>query len=102
MDEIKVVGNTLPAEVIDEVIRVEKLAEEYAKAQKKLRAAILAAMQEADVEKIDIEDVIALTVVPESTSERLDSKALKSELPDIYDTYCKISPKAAYLKVTVR
>lgn len=102
MDEIKVVGNTLPAEVIDEVIRVEKLAEEYAKAQKKLRAAILAAMQEADVEKIDIEDVIALTVVPESTSERLDSKALKSELPDIYDTYCKISPKEAYLKVTVR
>ena len=102
MDEIKVVGNTLPAEVIDEVIRVEKLAEEYAKAQKKLRAAILDAMKEADVEKIDIEDVIALTVVPESTSERLDSKALKAELPDIYDTYCKISPKAAYLKVTVR
>ena len=102
MDEIKVVGNTLPAEVIDEVIRVEKLADEYAKAQKKLRAAILVAMQEADVEKIDIEDVIALTVVPESTSERLDSKALKAELPDIYDTYCKISPKAAYLKVTVR
>ena len=102
MDEIKVVGNTLPQEVIDEVIRVEKLAEEYAKAQKKLRAAILEAMKEADVEKIDIEDVIALTVVPESTSERLDSKALKAELPDIYDTYCKISPKAAYLKVTVR
>ena len=102
MDEIKVVGNTLPAEVIDEVIRVEKLADEYAKAQKKLRAAILEAMKEADVEKIDIEDVIALTVVPESTSERLDSKALKAELPDIYDTYCKISPKAAYLKVTVR
>jgi len=102
MDEIKVVGNTLPQEVIDEVIRVEKLAEEYAKAQKKLRAAILTAMQEADVEKIDIEDVIALTVVPESTSERLDSKTLKQELPDIYDTYCKISPKAAYLKVTVR
>lgn len=102
MDEIKVVGNTLPQEVIDEVIRVEKLADEYAKAQKKLRAAILDAMKEADVEKIDIEDVIALTVVPESTSERLDSKALKAELPDIYDTYCKISPKAAYLKVTVR
>lgn len=102
MDEIKVVGNTLPQEVIDEVIRVEKLAEEYTKAQKKLRAAILEAMKEADVEKIDIEDVIALTVVPESTSERLDSKALKAELPDIYDTYCKISPKAAYLKVTVR
>ena len=102
MDEIKVVGNTLPQEVIDEVIRVEKLAEEYAKAQKKLRAAILEAMKEADVEKIDIEDVIALTVVPESTSERLDSKALKAELPDIYDTYCKISLKAAYLKVTVR
>ena len=102
MDEIKVVNNTLPQEVIDEVIRVEKLAEEYAKAQKKLRAAILEAMKEADVEKIDIEDVIALTVVPESTSERLDSKALKAELPDIYDTYCKISPKAAYLKVTVR
>ena len=102
MDEIKVVGNTLPAEVINEIIRVEKLAEEYAKAQKKLRAAILAAMQKADVERIDIEDVIALTVVPESTSERLDSKTLKQELPDIYDTYCKISPKAAYLKVTVR
>ena len=102
MDEIKVVNNTLPQEVIDEVIRVEKLADEYAKAQKKLRAAILEAMKEADVEKIDIEDVIALTVVPESTSERLDSKALKAELPDIYDTYCKISPKAAYLKVTVR
>ena len=102
MDEIKVVGNTLPQEVIDEVIRVEKLADEYAKAQKKLRAAILDAMKEADVEKIDIEDVIALTVVPESTSERLDSKALKAELPDIYDTYCKIFPKAAYLKVTVR
>lgn len=102
MDEIKVVGNTLPQEVIDEIIRVEKLADEYAKAQKKLRAAILEAMKEADVEKIDIEDVIALTVVPESTSERLDSKALKAELPDIYDTYCKISPKAAYLKVTVR
>jgi len=102
MDEIKVVGNTLPQEVIDEIVRVEKLAEEYAKAQKKLRADILQAMQDADVSKIDIEDVLALTVVPETTSERLDSKALKAELPDIYNSYCKISPKAAYLKVTVR
>ena len=102
MNEIKLVDHALPQEVVDEIIRVEKLADEYAKAQKKLRANILAAMQDAGVEKIDIEDVIALTIVPESTSERLDTKALKEELPDIYNTYCKISPKAAYLKVTVR
>ena len=102
MNEVKLVDHALPQEVVDEIIRVEKLADEYAKAQKKLRANILAAMQDAGVEKIDIEDVIALTIVPESTSERLDTKALKEELPDIYNTYCKISPKAAYLKVTVR
>lgn len=102
MDEIKVVEKSLPQEVVDEIIRVEKLADEYAKAQKKLRSAVMAAMQEAGVEKIDIEDVIAITIIPESTSERFDSKALKQELPDIYDAYCKISPKAAYLKVTVR
>lgn len=102
MDEIKLVDQALPAEVVDEIIRVEKLADEYAKAQKKLRANLLSAMQAAGVNKIDIEDVLALTIVPESTSERLDTKALKEELPDIYDTYCKISPKAAYLKVTVR
>jgi len=102
MDEIKLVDQALPAEVVDEIIRVEKLADEYSKAQKKMRADILKAMQDAGVEKIDIEDVIALTIVPESTSERLDTKALKEELPDIYDTYCKISPKSAYLKVTIR
>lgn len=40
------------------------------------------------------------TYVPESTRERLDTKALKTEHPDLYKEYVKISNVSASLRIT--
>lgn len=101
MERLMLVDGTLPAELSQEIARNELLIKQLSERQKEIKEALLGAMRDANVIKIDNEN-IKVTYIAPTTQERLDSKALKADLPDIYNTYCKISEKSDYIKIEVK
>ena len=75
-----------------------KLLKEEAEARiSELEAALKAEMKAADTNKMTVDEYkLSLTVV---TTQRIDSKALKEQQPDIYNEYAKSS---SYERFTVK
>lgn len=101
MNDIILVDNALSAELSNDIAELERLAKDYEEKKKSVREQLKKAMEESGVVKIDDAN-LTITYIGETTQEKLDTKALKNELPDIYDAYCKITPKSAYIKVEVK
>lgn len=99
MDEIKIINGTLPELVLNEILDIEENAKRYADMQKQMKAKLYKAMEEAGVAKIEMNGV-NITFVAPTTSEKLDSKALKKDFPDIYNSYVSISERAGYVKIS--
>ena len=101
MDEIRVVDGGLSLELSGQIAELEKAFKDLEKKEKELKAQLKEILEQNEISKID-NDVLTISVVPATTTESLDSKALKEELPDIYNTYCQIKPRAGYVKITVK
>lgn len=102
MDELILLADgTLSAEISQEIARNELIIKQLTERQKEIKDGLLKAMRDANVVKID-NDNIKVTYIAPSTQERLDTKELKADLPDIYNTYCKITNKSDYLKIEVK
>lgn len=101
MDELILVDGALSAEISREIARNELLIKQLTDRQKEIKNGLLDAMRKANIVKID-NDNIKVTYVPTTTQERLDGKELKKDLPDIYNTYCKITEKSDYIKIEVK
>lgn len=101
MDELMIVDGGLTLQVAEEIANLEKAFKELEAKEKEIKAKLMEIMEENDIKKID-NDFLTISRVPGSMTEKLDTKALKEELPDIYDTYVKMSPRAGYLKITVK
>lgn len=102
MDEIRVVEGCLAPALADQIKELEVKVKELTELEKQIKAELKDAMSENDIKKISCENGLVITLIPETTQERIDSKTLKAELPDIYNAYCKISSKSAYVKVEVK
>lgn len=98
MNEIQIINGELSQELSKDIAELERLADEYKKKKEKMRKIILAAMKEKGIVKID-NDFITITYIEPTTQEKFDSKSLKADLPEIYNNYCNITPKADYVKV---
>lgn len=101
MDELKLIDGNLPQAICEEIANVEREAKRISEKQKNLKARVLEIMEENDVLKID-NNILSITYVGTTTSETLDSKALREDLPEIYDTYCKITTRGAYIKIKTK
>ena len=101
MDELMIVDGGLTLQVAEEIANLEKAFKELEAKEKEIKAKLMEIMEENDIKKID-NDFLTISRVPGSMMEKLDTKALKEELPDIYDTYVKMSPRAGYVKITVK
>ena len=102
MEEIKIFDGCLAPALADQIKDLEVKVKELTELEKHIKAELKDIMAENDVKKISCENGLVITYIPETTQERIDSKTLKAELPDIYNAYCKISPKSAYVKVEVK
>lgn len=91
----------LSEEVCEKIVSLEKQAKEIKKQQDSMKAEILDAMQKYGVLKLDNE-FLKIALVPEYDAERFDSKAFKSENPDIYDSYVKLSKVKPSIRITVK
>ena len=91
----------LSEEVCEKIVSLEKQAKEIKKQQDSMKAEILDAMQKYGVLKLDNE-FLKIAFIPEHDAERFDSKAFKSENPDIYDSYVKLSKVKPSIRITVK
>lgn len=100
MDLITVNGE-LTAETSSKIAEFERQVKLIKKQEEELKKAILEEMEKKNIIKLDTPE-LAITYVAPTTSERLDTKTLREELPDIYDTYVKLSPVKASIRVRVK
>lgn len=66
-----------------------------------LKAKIKAAMESEGIIKIETDEITA-TLIPETDRETLDAKALKAELPEIYDSFVKMTRVKSSLRLKVK
>lgn len=91
----------LAKEAADKLADLQKASKQIEKSLADIKAKLQEEMKAANVIKIDMPQLV-ITYVPETTTERLDSKALKKDLPAIYNEYTTETKKAGYIKLTVR
>ena len=103
MDLIEIKNDVaeLDGETIVKIASFEKQIKLLKEQEDKIKTAILAEMEAKGIIKLE-SDVLSITYVAETTRETLDSKALKEELPDIYDTYIKISKVKPSIRLKVK
>ena len=69
--------------------------------EKQMKTALMEAMQKYGVKKFE-SDILNLTLVEPTTATSIDSAKLKKKYPDIAAECSKSSPKAGYVKVTLK
>lgn len=104
MNDLIVMENGLPVlneNIANELIDIELMAKSLKERADALKAEILAAMEKNNIVKVDTPSMLISYIAP-TDRETLDAKALKAELPEIYDSYCKITPVKASIRIKVR
>ena len=104
MDELIVLNNgsaELSVETAKLIADFERKVKEIQEKEKELKEKILAEMEMRGLVKLETDDLILSYIAP-TTRETLDSKALKEELPTIYDEYAKLSSVKASLRIKLK
>lgn len=80
----------LVKDAVDTITTVENEIKKLKEMQDNYKEQLLKVMEENDILKIEIPELTITRKAP-TTRETLDSKALKEDMPEIYDEYVKIS-----------
>ncbi len=83
--------------IADLTIQKKKLESQ----EKKMKEQLQKAMETYGVKSFE-NNCVKFTYVAPTMENRLDSKALKADLPEVAAKYTKQSPKAGYVKITVK
>lgn len=103
MEIVKVVNNVpvLDSEIASQIAEYERKVKLIKEEEKRLRNAILKAMEEHNIIKIDMPELL-INYIPEGDKEYFDQKKLKEDHPDLYDEYVTIIPVKSMVRVKVR
>lgn len=91
----------LVKDAIDTILNIENEMKKLKEMQDNYKEVLLKAMEEANVLKIDVPELMITRVLP-TQRESLDSKALKEELPDVYDSYVKFTDVKGSLRIKLK
>ena len=90
-------------DVKNTIFAIEKEIKRLKEMQDTYKKALIKEIEERGIINCSIKnDLFTLSYKGATTRETLDSKALKNELPDIYDTYCKISNVSSSVSVRLK
>ena len=92
---------TEAAAVITAIANLSVQKKQIEEQEKKMKEQLKAAMEKYGVKAFENE-VVKFTYVAPTVENRLDSTALKKDLPDVAAKYTKQNPKAGYVKITVK
>lgn len=104
MNEIITMTNQMPmiaTEIEGQIAQLEIQAKEIKKQQEELRGALLEAMEENNIVKLDGE-YVTITYVQPTEREDFDKAKFRADNPDLYDDYIKMSPVKASLRIKVK
>ena len=99
--QVSVSSLELTQEAIKKIKEVEVRIKELETIQEEYKAKLLEIMEANDILKFDNE-TITITRKEPTTRESLDSKLLKAELPDVYDSYARISDVKGSITIKVK
>lgn len=100
-DIIKITDGKLDQSTIDYIVSVESQMKAIKAQYEQFKSNLRQAMEENGILSFDSENLL-ISYVSETTRETLDTKALKQELPDIYNAYAHISLVKASVRVKVK
>lgn len=89
------------AEIIKSIANLALQKRQIEEQEKGMRVQLMAAMEKYGVKSFENKNV-KFTYVAPGVENRLDSKALKADLPEIAAKYTKQNSKAGYVKITVK
>ena len=104
MSDLIVIDNgqaLLDAETASLIAEFERKAKEIKEASDKLKAKILEAMEDKGIVKLDTPDFTISYIAP-TDRETFDSKALKADNPDLYDSYVKMTPVKSSVRIRLK
>lgn len=88
-------------EVVNQIIAIEIQKKEIEAKQKEIKDELLLAMEQNGIKSFDNER-IKITYTAPKKANRLDSKALQADMPEVYEAYLKESDVSASVRITVR
>lgn len=91
----------LEPETSSKIAEFERQLKEIKEKEEELKQAILSEMESKDIIKVEAPELTITRILP-TTREALDTKALKEELPEVYDAYVKISDVKSSLRIKVK
>ena len=91
----------LASDAINKIKEVECKVKELKEIQDEYKAKLLEIMEENNILKFDNE-AITITRKAATTRETLDSKLLREELPDVYDSYIKFTDVKGSVTIKVK
>lgn len=103
MELIKLKDNLaiLDVETAGKIADFEKMAKEIKAKEDELKKAILEEMQDKGLIKLETDELV-ISFVSGTTRETLNTKSLKEELPDIYDTYVDIKSVKPSIRIKLK
>lgn len=93
-------GN-LSEEIVKKLVKFEKQAKKIKEQEDQIKQAILNAMQENGVLKLE-NDLLSITYVGATTRESFDSKNFKKDYEDLYNKYININLVKPSIRIKIK
>ena len=94
-------NNTLSEEIEKQIVSIEKRIKKLKEQEEAMKAALLEAMEAKNLIKLETDKMVISYVAP-TDRESFDSKKFRSDNPDLYDEYVKISPVKSSIRIKVK
>lgn len=102
MNEIIIqANNTLSEEIEKQIVSIEKRIKKLKEQEEAMKTALLSEMEAKNLIKLETDKMVISYVAP-TDRESFDSKKFRSDNPDLYDEYVKISPVKSSIRIKVK
>lgn len=100
---IKIIDNKpiLDSEIASQLAEYERKVKLIEEEEKRLKSAILKAMEEHNIIKIDTEEIL-INYIPDGDREKFESKKFKEDHPDLYDEYISLIPVKSSIRIRIK
>lgn len=94
-------NNTLSDDIEKQIVSIEKRIKKLKEQEEAMKAALLSEMEAKNLIKLETDKMVISYVAP-TDRESFDSKKFRSDNPDLYDEYVKISPVKSSIRIKVK
>lgn len=101
MELIKIENGQLDQTTLQTLINFERVAKQIKEQEEELKKQILAEMEKRGILKID-NDQLTITYIAETDRETFDSKEFRSQYPELYDDFVKITTVKPSIRMKVK